>query len=288
MAGGSSGGSAAALVAGLADAALGSDSGGSIRIPAACCGIVGFKPSFGLVSLEGCFPLAPSFDHAGPMARSVGGCASCCRRLADGFQPVDARVARRGRGGNRVARAGRSPLVDARVREAAALFPRSRELDFPFPREIGVVFMREVADVHRDLFAEFEDSYGENVRTKIERCLQVTDADYERGVRARAEYTERAQAALDGRRSPAHSDAWVRGASAPGGRSRDPRAHRPAHPPVQRPRLAGARTSLRPCRGRVARLGAIQPADRARIRSFWLLERYWRARHSFEGRPNES
>ena len=90
------------------------------------------------------------------------------------------------------------PLVHARVREAAALFPRSRELDFPFPREISVVFMREVADVHRDLFAEFEDSYGENVRTKIERCLQVTDADYERGVQARAEYTERAQAALDG------------------------------------------------------------------------------------------
>src|SRR5205085_10908003 len=57
-AGGSSGGSAAALVAGLADAALGTDSGGSIRIPAACCGIAGFKPSFGLVSTEGVFPLA--------------------------------------------------------------------------------------------------------------------------------------------------------------------------------------------------------------------------------------
>src|SRR5207248_10500460 len=62
--GGSSGGSAAALAAGEADAALGSDSGGSIRIPAACCGIVGFKPSFGAVSLDGCFPLAPSFDRS--------------------------------------------------------------------------------------------------------------------------------------------------------------------------------------------------------------------------------
>src|SRR5262249_54915793 len=67
IAGGSSGGSAAALAAGLADAALGTDSGGSIRIPAACCGIVGFKPTYGLVSLDGCFPLAPSWDHAGPM-----------------------------------------------------------------------------------------------------------------------------------------------------------------------------------------------------------------------------
>src|SRR5439155_5811981 len=68
LAGGSSGGSAAALAAGLADAALGTDSGGSIRIPAACCGIVGFKPTYDLVPLDGCFPLAPSFDHAGPMA----------------------------------------------------------------------------------------------------------------------------------------------------------------------------------------------------------------------------
>jgi len=51
--------------------------------------------------------------------------------------------------------------------------------------------------VHRELFAEFEDSYGENVRTKVERCLTVTDADYERGLQARAEYAERAEAALD-------------------------------------------------------------------------------------------
>jgi aspartyl-tRNA(Asn)/glutamyl-tRNA(Gln) amidotransferase subunit A len=197
MAGGSSGGSAAALAAGLADAALGSDSGGSIRIPAACCGIVGFKPSFGLVSLEGCFPLAPSFDHAGPMARSVGECARLLRALADGFEPVELESLEEVEVG--VAWLEHAdPLVHARVREAAALFPRSRELDFPLPREISVVFMREVADVHRDLFAEFGDSYGENVRTKIERCLQVSDLDYERGVQARAEYTERAEAVLTG------------------------------------------------------------------------------------------
>src|SRR6188472_1844200 len=74
VAGGSSGGSAAALAARLADAALGSDSGGSIRIPAACCGVTGFKPTWGLVPIEGCFPLAPSYDHAGPMARDVEAC----------------------------------------------------------------------------------------------------------------------------------------------------------------------------------------------------------------------
>jgi aspartyl-tRNA(Asn)/glutamyl-tRNA(Gln) amidotransferase subunit A len=197
MAGGSSGGSAAAVAAGLADAALGSDSGGSIRIPAACCGIVGFKPSYGLVSLEGCFPLAPTFDHAGPMARTVGDCVEMLQALADGFEPVELESLEEVE--VRIAWLEHAdPLVHARVREAAGLFPRSREVDFPFPREISAVFMREVADVHRDLFAEFEDSYGENVHTKIERCLKVTDADYERGLAARAEYTERAQAALDG------------------------------------------------------------------------------------------
>jgi aspartyl-tRNA(Asn)/glutamyl-tRNA(Gln) amidotransferase subunit A len=197
MAGGSSGGSAAALAGGFADAALGTDSGGSIRIPAACCGIVGFKPSYGLVSLEGCFPLAPSFDHVGPMARTVGDCVQMLRALADGFEPLELESLEEVQVG--VAWLEHAdPLVHARVREAAGLFPRSREVDFPFPNDTGLVFMREVADVHRDLFAEFKDSYGDNVRTKIERCLEVTDADYERGLRARAEYAERAQAAFDG------------------------------------------------------------------------------------------
>src|SRR6266550_2675551 len=81
IAGGSSGGSAAALAAGLADAALGTDSGGSIRIPAACCGVVGLKPTFGLVSTDGLFPLAPSYDHAGPMARDVETCVALMRVL---------------------------------------------------------------------------------------------------------------------------------------------------------------------------------------------------------------
>src|SRR5256884_9547517 len=89
IAGGSSGGSAAALAAGLADAALGTDSGGSIRIPAACCGVVGFKPTFDLVPAEGCFPLAPTFDHVGPMARSVEECEAMLRVLAPEFSPAE-------------------------------------------------------------------------------------------------------------------------------------------------------------------------------------------------------
>lgn len=69
--GGSSGGSAAAIVAGMAVAALGSDTGGSIRIPAAACGLVGLKPTYDEVSAAGVVPLARSFDHVGPLARTV-------------------------------------------------------------------------------------------------------------------------------------------------------------------------------------------------------------------------
>ncbi len=71
VAGGSSGGSAAAVIAELAPGALGTDTGGSIRIPAAWCGLVGLKPTYGLVSLHGVFPLIYSLDHCGPMARTV-------------------------------------------------------------------------------------------------------------------------------------------------------------------------------------------------------------------------
>ena len=197
MAGGSSGGSAAALAAGLADYALGTDSGGSIRIPAACCGVVGFKPTHGLVSTDGVFPLAPSFDHAGPMARSVGECVEMMEALVDGFEPaaLDS-IADVAAGVAWLDRA--APLVHARVREAAALFTAGREVDFPLADKIGPVFMREVADVHRDLFAEFADSYGDNVRTKVELCLEVSDAEYASGLRAREELRERAEAAMDG------------------------------------------------------------------------------------------
>ncbi len=80
--GGSSSGSAAAVAAGMCYAALGSDTSGSIRIPAALCGIVGFMPSYGLVSLRGVLPLSWSYDHVGPMTRSVRDAAVVLQAIA--------------------------------------------------------------------------------------------------------------------------------------------------------------------------------------------------------------
>jgi aspartyl-tRNA(Asn)/glutamyl-tRNA(Gln) amidotransferase subunit A len=187
--GGSSGGSAAALAAGLVDAALGTDSAGSIRMPAACCGVVGFKPTHGRVPLDGCFPLAPSFDTGGPMARDVGGALTMMRALDPQLSSQDIDL-----GDVRVGLAWlerADPLVRMRVEEAAALFPQRTRIDLPLlQEETYPAFMREAALVHGELFAEHADRYGENVRTKIERCLAVTDDEYERALAARARYVE--------------------------------------------------------------------------------------------------
>jgi Asp-tRNA(Asn)/Glu-tRNA(Gln) amidotransferase A subunit family amidase len=89
------------------------------------------------------------------------------------------------------------PLVRACVEATAALF-EAGPVDFPLPDGIDHAFMREVADVHRDLFAEHADSYGENVRTKIELCLEVTDAQHTAAAQRRTEYRGLAEQALDG------------------------------------------------------------------------------------------
>jgi aspartyl-tRNA(Asn)/glutamyl-tRNA(Gln) amidotransferase subunit A len=194
IAGGSSGGSAAALAAGLADAALGTDSGGSIRIPAACCGIVGFKPTFDLVPTDGCFPLAASFDHVGPMARTVEECEAMLRVLAPEFASVAEP------GTLRVALAWTEhadPLIRTRVEEAAGALDAT-PVDFPLETDTSALFMREVADVHRELYAENAELYGENVAVKIERCLAVTEADVSTARRARERYREAAEDALAG------------------------------------------------------------------------------------------
>jgi aspartyl-tRNA(Asn)/glutamyl-tRNA(Gln) amidotransferase subunit A len=195
LAGGSSGGSAAAIAAGEVELALGTDSAGSIRIPAAWCGIVGFKPSYGLVSAEGCFPLAPSYDVVGPMASTVEGCERLLQTLAPGFEPVGLESLEELQVG--IAWLDRAdPLVRERVAEAASRFPRRRELELPLAPRDRADFMHEVADVHRALFAGNEELYGENVRGKIERCLRVSDGEAIAAERGRAEYRERFREAV--------------------------------------------------------------------------------------------
>ena len=196
-AGGSSAGSGAAIAAGHADAALGSDSGGSIRIPAACCGIVGFKPTYGLVPLDGCFPLAPTFDHAGPMGRDVETCARMLDALVPGFE----RAALSSLEELEVGVAWlehAEPLVRARVEAVAELFPRRREVAFPLPEGIAAVFMREAAESHRGLFPEHADAYGDNVRDKLEQCVRVTDASHAAALRRLGEYREQGAEAFEG------------------------------------------------------------------------------------------
>lgn len=195
LAGGSSGGSAAAIAAGEVELALGSDSAGSIRIPVAWCGNVGFKPTHGLVSVEGCFPLAASYDVVGPMASSVEGCERLLRALAPGFEPAQLESLEELEVG--VAWLDQAePLVRGRVGEAAALFPRRRELELPLAPANRADFMREVADVHRALFPGNEELYGENVRSKVERCLQVRDEEAAAAERERADYCERVAEAV--------------------------------------------------------------------------------------------
>jgi aspartyl-tRNA(Asn)/glutamyl-tRNA(Gln) amidotransferase subunit A len=191
-AGGSSGGSAAALAADLADVALGTDSGGSIRIPAACCGVVGFKPTFGLASLDGVFPLAPTFDHAGPMARTVADCVRAMQALVPELELPDAEPTVGVAWADDCDR-----LVGERMRETAERL-NARPVEFPLPDDVGPAFMREVADVHRELFAEHRDAYGDNVRRKIERCLALTDAEDAAARGRREDYRERCEAALAG------------------------------------------------------------------------------------------
>ncbi|MDX6588365.1 MAG: aspartyl-tRNA(Asn)/glutamyl-tRNA(Gln) amidotransferase subunit [Solirubrobacterales bacterium] len=186
VAGGSSGGCAAAIAAGEADVALGTDTGGSIRIPAACCEVVGFKPTFGLVSLDGCFPLAPSFDHAGPLAKDVAGCAEMMRALVglslptlDSLEDIRLGIAWLNHAETEV-----RTVIDA----AASRLPPALPVEPSLPDGVFDAFQHEVAGTHRELFDLNRDRYGLNVRTKVERCLEVSRTQAARANAIRERY----------------------------------------------------------------------------------------------------
>jgi Asp-tRNA(Asn)/Glu-tRNA(Gln) amidotransferase A subunit family amidase len=127
------------------------------------------------------------------MARTVSDCARMLEALAPELDRSSRTDAVAGTAWAEHCR----PLVADRVGAAAELLD-ARSVDFPLPTGLGPAFMAEVADVHRDLFAENAESYGANVRAKIERCLALTESEIESGRRARAEYADRALAAMDG------------------------------------------------------------------------------------------
>jgi aspartyl-tRNA(Asn)/glutamyl-tRNA(Gln) amidotransferase subunit A len=184
-AGGSSGGNAAALAAGLCDLGLGTDTGCSVRLPAACCGVVGLKPSWGRIPAEGVFPLCPTFDTVGPMARTVAEVVAMWSALT-GEPPPPPRLA-----GSTVGLLTKPPSVggpgqpvnhaaERHVETLEALGALVADAEIPEPPEdTGPLFMWEAAASHRATFPSRGDEYGANVRGKLEQAQAVTPEEAE-------------------------------------------------------------------------------------------------------------
>ncbi len=198
ISGGSSGGSAAALAAGLCFGALGTDTGGSIRIPSSLCGVVGLKPTRGRVSLRGVIPLSWSLDHVGPMARSVWDVTILFKAIA-GYDPSDPFSVQlpvqdvlthlaEGVQGWRVALARDSyfddidPDVQDAVQKAAKVFEglgaQVTEVPFRGANEAAqinaVIVQSEAAAFHSDRLAIQPEDFGEDVLQRLESGAAYT------------------------------------------------------------------------------------------------------------------
>jgi amidase len=185
--GGSSSGSAVAVANDEADVAIGSDTGGSIRIPSACCGTAGLKTTYRRIPLDGVWPLAPSLDTIGPMATDVAGVIAGMQLLEPGFEPADAPATTVGR-----IRTNGDPQIEAAVDAAlrAAGF-EIVELE-PDVLELGGqafmgIFFAEIWDTDHELVDAHPDEVGADT-------LQATAfaADLRHGI----DDARRAQAAL--------------------------------------------------------------------------------------------
>jgi aspartyl-tRNA(Asn)/glutamyl-tRNA(Gln) amidotransferase subunit A len=188
IAGGSSSGNAAALAAGMVPLALGTDTGGSVRMPAAACAVVGLKPAHGAVSTEGVFPLAPTFDTVGPMARTVADCA-LAHAVLTATEVPEPRL--RGlRVGVLTAHPDLAPANAAPERDERALVHADRlrelgaevqEVSLPVPEgDTWAVFYAEAAVAHEATFPSRRDEYGPGITAKLEHASEVDDAAAQR------------------------------------------------------------------------------------------------------------
>jgi aspartyl-tRNA(Asn)/glutamyl-tRNA(Gln) amidotransferase subunit A len=208
--GGSSSGSGVAVAAGLALGAIGTDTGGSIRLPAACCGITGLKPTYGRVSRAGAMALSWSNDHLGPMARTARDCALMLQAMA-GADPLDptasahpvpdyladldapVRGLRVGVPQNFFFQ-GLDPEMERGVREAAALLAtlgaRVAEIRLPDPQVLndvtGLISRSESSALHGGLLHDRPQELGAFTRARLELGLAVPAFDYLQALRLRA------------------------------------------------------------------------------------------------------
>jgi 2-dehydropantoate 2-reductase len=189
--GGSSSGSAAVVAAGVCDHALGTDTGGSIRIPAAYCGIVGLKPTYGLVPLDGVFPLSPSCDHVGTLTATVEQTAKLLGVLAG--RAIELRPVGNVRVGVLRRQLDDPDLtagVAARVEDALATLAglgwELVDVDVPeldlVDEALGAVVLREAWDVHREFYEREADRYGPGTRALLELGAQIDDDAYRQGL----------------------------------------------------------------------------------------------------------
>lgn len=217
---GSSSGSGAAVSAGLCAGAMGSDTGGSIRSPAGVCGIAGIKPTYGLLSRRGVYPLSWSQDHAGPMARTVEDCALMMQALA-GYDPLDpgsvetpvpdfAESLRRPVKGLRIGlvRAWYEGQADAEVCDATdravALLKEAgaevRDITLPdiadFHAVGRIIILSEAWTIHRETVTATPEKYGEFFRTRVRLGAFVNAGDYIEAQRMRQRLTAETIAAM--------------------------------------------------------------------------------------------
>jgi amidase len=174
--GGSSSGSAVAVAMGEADVALGSDTGGSVRIPSACCGTAGLKTTWGRIPLGGVWPLAPSFDTVGPMARDVAGLVRGMQLLEPGFvsaEPGDLAVGR--------IPIDADPAISAGIDRALNEVGWSCE-ELPVPgwdaatAQAGLLLVVEAWHSDSALVAEHPEQIGDDVRGRLELGSSFDDA----------------------------------------------------------------------------------------------------------------